>query len=61
MLAYPFGSHWGNLRHVGVLQGGSDVEEIETSKYRWFHRCLAKPFAICIGVDAERHSDRVSG
>ena len=48
------------LWHVGILQGGGDVEEAEAFKYRWFHRCHAEPFATCVRVDAEWNSNTVS-
>ena len=46
--------------HVGVLQGGDHVEMVETSEYRSLHRRYARSFAVCIGMDAERNSNRIS-
>ena len=46
--------------HVGVLQGGDHVETFETSEYCSLHRRHAGSFAICIGVDAEWNSNRIS-
>ena len=35
------------------------MEKVKTSKYRTFYRCYKGPFAICVGVLAERDSDEV--
>ena len=35
------------------------MEKIKTSKYRSLHRRYKGPFAICVGVLAERDSDEV--
>src|ERR1700753_3455308 len=46
--------------HIGVLQGGDHVETSETSEYCSLHWRYSRSFAICIGVDAQRNSDRLS-
>lgn len=45
---------------AGILQGGDHVEEAEASERGRLHRSYAKTPAICIRVDAERNSNRLS-
>ena len=42
-----------------VFQGGRHLEKVKASEHRPFHRRYNKPFASCLGVDAEWNSDGV--
>ena len=46
--------------HIGVLQRGDHVEMAEASEHRFIHRRYARSFTICVGVDAQRDSNRLS-
>ena len=49
----------GGLGVVVIPQRSSHMEQAETPKYRSFHRCYRKPFAIRVGVYIERNSDEI--
>ena len=42
-----------------ILQRGYHVEKVKTSEHRPFRWHHNESFASCLGVDAERNSDRV--
>ena len=42
-----------------VFQRGRHLEKVKASEHRPFHRRYNKPFASCLGVDAEWKSDRI--
>ena len=44
---------------VVVFQRGRHLEKAKTSEHRPFHRRYNKPFASCLGVDAEWNSDGI--
>jgi len=44
---------------VVILRSRHYVEKIETPEHRTFRRRHDKPFANCLGVDAERNSGGV--
>ena len=44
---------------IVILRRGRYVEKIKTPEHRPIHRRHDKPFANCLGVDAERNSGGV--
>ena len=42
-----------------VFQRGRHLEKVKASEHRPFHRRYNKPFASCLGVDAEWNSDGI--